>query len=99
MRPVEKKFSTDFKAKVALAAFKGDKTLSELEREYIVPADQIEEWKRQLIDNICKVFDEDRETLSTPLMRAPNNAHHAKIGDLIAQNDFLTKVLGRQNHK
>jgi hypothetical protein len=42
MRSVEGKFSTDFKAKVALAALKGDKSLLELEKEFAVPSDQIQ---------------------------------------------------------
>lgn len=96
MRAVEGKFSTDFKAKVALAALKGDKTLLELEKEFAVPSDQIDEWLQQLLDNICRVFEEDEEATNQPNCKI-SKANHAKIGEMIAENDFLTKVLGRQH--
>ena len=95
MHPVGRTFSTDFKAKVALAALKGDKTLAELEKEFVVPMDQITEWKQQLLDNICKVFEDDVDSNTLPPVRSAPKSNHAKIGELIAENDFLTKVLGR----
>lgn len=93
MRSVEGKFSTDFKAKVALAALKGDKSLLELEKEFAVPSDQIQEWLQHLEANICLVFEQDTE-ISQPTCLI-SKANHAKIGELMAENDFLTKVLGR----
>lgn len=93
MRSVEGKFSTDFKAKVALAALKGDKSLLELEKEFAVPSDQIQEWLQQLQANICLVFEQNTEINKPTCLISKTN--HAKIGELIAENDFLTKVLGR----
>jgi transposase len=93
MRSVEGKFSTDFKAKVALAALKGDKSLLELEKEFAVPSDQIQEWLQQLEANICLVFEQDTDVNQATSLISKTN--HAKIGELIAENDFLTKVLGR----
>ena len=95
MHPVGRNFSTDFKAKVALAALKGDKTLAELEKEFVVPMDQISEWKQQLLDNICRIFEDEVKSDTLPPVCSATKSNHAKIGELIAENDFLTKVLGR----
>ncbi len=94
MRAVEGKFSTEFKAKVALAALKGDKTLLDLEKEFAVPSDQIDEWLQQLLDNICRVFEDDDKGSNQPTCHI-STTNHVKIGELIAENDFLTRVLGR----
>jgi transposase-like protein len=92
MQEDRRTYSADFKAKVALAAMRGDKTLAELATEFTVNPDQISLWKQQLVDNICQVF--DQEGLGVEKTPARNN-RHAKIGELMAENDFLTKVLGR----
>lgn len=49
--------SAAFKAKVALAALKGDKTLAELAQQFDVHANQVTEWKRQLLERAADVFD------------------------------------------
>ena len=53
---MRKKFPNDFKAKVALAALKGDKTIAELESEFQVHASQINAWKAALKDRAAEVF-------------------------------------------
>ena len=45
-----------FKAKVALAALKGDKTLAELAEEFDVHPNQVNQWRRQMLDNAASVF-------------------------------------------
>ncbi|ALU45053.1 transposase [Pseudoalteromonas rubra] len=85
--------SPEFKAKVALAAARGDKTTAELAAHYNIHQTQITTWKNELIQNAASLFtgksnsgqqsDEDVEKL------------HAKIGQLTMENDFLAKVLGR----
>ena len=85
--------SPQFKAKVALAATKGDKTLSELSTEFAVHPNQITQWKQQLLEHASDLFDKSRGN--------PTNGEetiqglHAKIGQLTVENDFLAKVLGR----
>ena len=49
--------SESFKAKVALAALRGDNTLTEIAQQYKVHANQVTEWKRQLLERISGVFD------------------------------------------
>ncbi len=53
--------SSAFKAKVALAALKGDKTIAELAEQFEVHPNQIADWKRQLQENADTVFGERRE--------------------------------------
>lgn len=82
-----------FKAKVALAALKGDKTLAQLAEEFDVHPHQINDWRRQLLDNAPAVFGSQQD------QKKSDEAHikdlHAKIGELTLENDFLAKVLGR----
>lgn len=93
MHNAQKTYSADFKAKIALATMKGDKTLAELAVEFAVHPDQISLWQQQLLNNIRLVFDKDDDDLDSGAKTVDNR--HAKIGQLMAENDFLTKVLGR----
>ncbi len=81
-----------FKAKVALAALKGDKTLAELAQLFDVHPNQITQWKAQVLERATELF-------TTPAERqagAPDvKALHAKIGQLAMENDFLASALGR----
>ena len=82
-----------FKAKVALAAIKGDKTLAELSDQFDVHQNQIQDWKKQLLEQAESVFG------SRQAHKAADEAQlkdlHAKIGELALENDFLAKALGR----
>ena len=85
--------SPEFKAKVALAAAKGDKTISELAQKYNLHANQITTWKKELLENAATIF-------ANTSHAGKDNAEevdklHAKIGQLTMENDFLAKVLGR----
>ncbi len=85
--------SPQFKAKVALAAAKGDRTLAELSAEYDVHPNQITQWKQQLLDNASELF--NRKTNASVATDDTIKDLHAKIGQLAVENDFLSKVLGR----
>ena len=81
-----------FKAKVALAAIKGEKTLSELAEQFDVHANQITQWKGQLLEGAAGVF--GGEAKAEPAAAAVDlKTLHAKIGALTLENDFLEGAL------
>jgi transposase-like protein len=83
-----------FKAKVALAAIKGDRTLADLAQQFDVHPNQITQWKAQLQEGAAGVFGaEARSQASTPPMDL--KSLHAKIGELALENDFLSGALSK----
>ena len=91
MRRKRRNHSPAFKAKVAMAALQGDKTLAELSNHYDIHVNQIQTWRNLLKDNIGSLFDsridqhKDHEQQIKSLQ--------AKIGPLTMENDFLATVL------
>lgn len=84
--------SGSFKAKVALAALRGDKTLTEIAQQYEVHPNQVTEWKRQLLERAADVFDGGAaagEKESMPDLKEL----HAKIGQQALEIDFLSGAL------
>lgn len=88
-----KKYSSDFKAKVALEAIKGIKTLNEISSEYGVHTTQITQWKKQVLDELPHLFarpgaarTKSEETLIATL--------YQEIGQLKVELDFLKKKSG-----
>ena len=82
--------SPAFKAKVALAALVGDKTLVELAQQFEVHPNQIAEWKRQLGERAGEVFGGGSAASEPPI---DLKVLHAKIGQLTLENDFLENAL------
>ena len=82
-----------FKAKVALAALKGDKTLAELSEQYDVHQNQIQDWKKQLLEQAESVFGSSQERKNADAAHLKDL--HAKIGELTLENDLLAKALGK----
>ena len=81
-----------FRAKVALAAVKGDKTLSELATQFDVHPTQITQWKAQLLEHAASVFEGGTKASEPPV---DLKALHAKIGQLALENDFLEGALNK----
>jgi transposase-like protein len=81
--------SPNFKAKVALAAIKGDKTLVELSEYFDIHANQITQWKTQLLERARDAFD-GAGSKEPPI---DVKTLHAKIGELALENDFLEGAL------
>jgi transposase-like protein len=91
MRRKRRNHSPTFKAKVALAALKGDKTLAQLGSEFDVHVNQIQSWQRLLKDNISDLFENPADVRKDH--QGEVKELRAKIGQLTMENDFLSRVL------
>jgi len=85
--------SPAFKARVALEAVKGEKTLAELAQQFDVHANQISTWRTQLLEGAAGVFGADGVGGDEPPVDIKRL--HAKIGELTLENDFLAGALGK----
>ena len=93
-RRARRNHDSAFKAKVALAAIRGEKTLSELAQQFDVHANQITQWKGLLLDGAASVF--GPAVPAEPAMPAVDvKTLHAKIGELTLENDFLEGALSK----
>ena len=81
-----------FKAKVALAAIKGDRTLTQLAEQFDVHPNQVTSWKAQLEGAAAGVFDPGGNA-AAQLPAIDVKSLHAKIGELALENDFLEGAL------
>ncbi len=75
-----------FKSKMALAAIKGDKTISELFQQFDVHPNQVSQWKTQILDRMSVVF-EGSGKADSPQVEI--KTLHAKIGELTLENDMV----------
>ena len=93
MKDKRRNHSAQFKAKVALAAAKGDRTIAELASQYEVHPSQIAKWKKQLLESLPDIFSsrgqnqqQDQEALTAQL--------YQQIGQLKVELDWLKKKSG-----
>ena len=89
MKRTRRNHGAAFKAQVALAAMKGDKTLAELAEHFGIHPTQITEWKQQLLARAVDVFGGAKPTADTPDLKTL----HAKIGQLALEHDCLEGAL------
>lgn len=86
-------FSAEFKAKVALAAIRGDETTAELASKYKIHATQISTWKKQAMGQLIDGFSGRKVGRKKLDDDSTVEGLYAKIGRLEIENDFLKKVL------
>lgn len=92
MRRPRRNHTAAFKAKVVIAALKGDETLAALAQRFDIHPNQITQWKTQLLDSASGVFTTTAEKQS----EGPDlKVLHAKIGQQALEIDFLAGALGR----
>lgn len=94
MSKSRRRFSAEFKAKVALEAIRGEQTIQELASRYELHPNMITNWKRQAIENLATIFTGAIER-SNKGDDAQIKELHAKIGQLTVERDFLSKAFGR----
>ena len=92
-----RRFSGELKAKVALEAFRGDRTLQEIASQHQVHPNQVGAWKRQAMEGLVEVFSKDAEHREHRRRDHESEVRdlHAKIGELIVERDFLSRGSGR----
>ena len=93
-RRARRTHSPAFKAKVAVAAVKGERTLSELAQQFDVHPNQITAWKGHLVEAASGLFGSGG-TASDPPQAIDVKTLHAKIGELTVENDFLSGALSK----
>ena len=95
MKQTRKKHNAAFKAKVALAAVRGDRTIAELASAFGVHPNQIYSWKKQLLDGAVSVFEGGGAAAEGTVSEAQVGLLYRQIGQLKVENDFLARKLGK----
>jgi len=89
-----RKFTAAFKAKVALEALRGDRTIQEIASRHKVHPNQVSAWKRQAMDGLGEVFSNGANQAQRDFESEVHDLH-AKIGQLTVERDFLARGLKR----
>ena len=94
MSSKRRRFSGELKAKVALEALRGDRTLQEIASQHQVHPNQVGAWKGQAIEGLVEVFSKGAERRVRDHESEVRDLH-AKIGELIVERDILSRGPGR----
>lgn len=88
-----RRFTKQFKAKVALEAIKGQRPVHELAKEFDVHPNQIGQWKKQLLEGASELFDRGQDA-DTAAQAAELDRAYRQVGRLQVEVDFLKKKVG-----
>ena len=88
----KKKYGKEFKAKVAMEALKGEKTIAEISSEYEIHSNMVSKWKKQLKENVANIFIRKNEQEPTADRKIENL--YKEIGRMQVENSWLKKNLG-----
>ena len=91
MKAKRKRHDPQFKARVALEALKGVKTVQQIAKEFDVHPVQVSEWKKKLSEQASSVFSTGQAQAQQEEFGEERSALHSKIGELTVQVDFLVK--------
>jgi transposase len=90
------RYSSEFKAKVALEALRGELTAAQLAAKHGIHQTMVGDWKRQAMEGLASVFaGKTAAQESAKAAEADVEKLHAKIGQLVVERDFLVKASGR----
>lgn len=92
MKNKRNRYNPTFKAKVALAAVQEQQTVAEIGRKFGVHPVQVQKWKKQLLENVPRVFEKQTDNGDGAEREAEL---FKKIGELTVERDFLSRALGR----
>jgi transposase len=88
-----RKFSADFKGKVALEAIREQSTLAEIANKYNLHQNQVSAWKKEALESMTSLF-KDKRRKDEDLTEAKSEIDnlHKKVGQLTMERDFLKKI-------
>ncbi len=90
-----RQYSSDFKAKVALAAVKGEQTTSEIAARFEIHPTMVSQWKRELLENATGVFEGKGASKAAQKTQEEVDTLYREIGKLTVERDFLSRRLDR----
>jgi len=93
MSTTRRRFTNQYKAKVALEALRGDKTIQEIAAQHQLHPNQVSQWKKQAVEGLSEVFSQGDKSASVSEVDVKDL--HARIGRLTIENDFLSRGLKR----
>ena len=89
---MRKKFEPALKARIALEALKGEKTLAQISAEYGVHATQVTQWKRELVERSAELFAKHKNSMAREQEEFTDKLHKT-IGEITMENNWLKKKL------